>query len=95
VSGPAGVYTGLLSMHNFFNVYADTVFLREYLISLNTLQPWTILSMVAHSESVSAHDSFLLVSEVTFQAQQLIRAFPGNVHSISQNEGLAYVFIHI
>lgn len=52
MSGPAGVYTGLLSMHN-LNVYADTVFLREYLISLNTLQPWTILSMVAHSESVS------------------------------------------
>lgn len=57
MSGPAGVYTGLLSMHN-LNVYADTVFLREYLISLNTLQPWTILSMVAHSEFVSAHDSY-------------------------------------
>jgi len=55
VSGPAGVYTGLLSMHN---VVADTVFLLEYLISLDTLQPWTILSMVAHSESVSAHDSY-------------------------------------
>ena len=58
MSGPTGVYTGLLSMHNFLNVYADTVFLQEYLISLNTLQPWTILSMVAHSESVSAHDSY-------------------------------------